>query len=179
MKKITTKQVAGLGILTALTVVFGLISNYIQFGPASLNISLIPIAIAAILYGPFAGLYMGVVNGCMCMLAPSTATFFGMSVYGTIIICFFKTGVGGLVSGFLYKLLSKKNLFAGVCVAACVVPIINTGLFIVGATIFFQAILADLISLFIGFNFAFEFLVTAILSPAIARIIIKRRKRYE
>ena len=166
-----TKKIAGTGLFAALTIVFTLISNYVQIGTVSINLSLIPIAIAGIMYGPLAGFLVGLVNGGFVMLAPSTAAFFGISVYGTIIVCLLKSSLAGLISAILYKLISKKNDLVGMIIASLVVPFINTGLFICGALIFFSGTFGNLISIFISVNFLIEFGVTLILAPATAKAI--------
>ena len=145
------KKLVGLATLTALVVGLQFLSNYVSFGSISITLALIPIAMGAILYGPLAGLFLGAVMGAIVIAAPSTqAVFMPVNPAATIILCLLKTAIAGLVSGLLFKLFAfiakkqkdvkkKKILFAaGIIVAALVVPVINTGLFIVGASIFFM-----------------------------------------
>ena len=63
---------------------------------------------------------------------------------------------------------------AGIIIAALVVPIINTGLFIIGATVFFSSIYGNMINVInavLTTNFLIEFLVSAILSPVLVYLI--------
>ena len=104
----TTKTIAGLGILTAMVVALQLLSNYVQFGPVSITLALFPIAVGAMLYGPIGGLFLGLVDGAMVLLAPSTISgFFAINPIGTIFVCLLKTGIAGLVSGLLFSLYKK------------------------------------------------------------------------
>ena len=192
------KKLVGLATLTALVVGLQFLSNYVSFGSVSITLALIPVAVGAILYGPLAGLFLGAVMGGIALAAPSTLGFLQYNVGLTILLCLVKTSVAGLVSGLLFKLFAniakkqsetnkKKMLFAtGIIVAALVVPVINTGIFIVGATIIYNgysvvledgsviypfASLGLTISAIITANFLIEFLVSAILSPALVTLV--------
>ena len=180
------KKLVGLATLTALVVGLQFLSNYVPFGSISITLALIPIAMGAILYGPLAGFFLGAVMGGVVLTAPSTAGFLQHNAVATVFLCLLKTGLAGLVSGYLFKLFAffakkqqnvnkKKALFAaGIIVAALVVPVINTGLFILGATIFFIGLFGDfitIINLVITTNFLVEFLVSAILSPALVTLV--------
>ena len=64
------RKITATAMLTALTVIFQFIGNQIVIGPVSINLSLLPIAIGAILYGPLVGLFLGMVNGALVLLGP-------------------------------------------------------------------------------------------------------------
>ena len=49
------RRMVGLAALASMIVVLQLISNYIQFGPVSITLALIPNVVGAILYGPKGG----------------------------------------------------------------------------------------------------------------------------
>ena len=107
-KFFTPKTIAGLGILTAMVIVLQLLSNYVQFGPVSITLALFPIAVGAMIYGPFGGLFLGIVDGVLVLTAPSTISFFfSFSPFGTIIVCLLKTGLAGFISGLIFKLYNK------------------------------------------------------------------------
>lgn len=190
-----TKKLVGLATLTALVVGLQFLSNYVSFGSISITLALIPIAMGAILYGPLAGLFLGAVMGGIVIAAPSTITVFMPVNPGmTIVLCLLKTAIAGLVSGYLFKLFAffakkqndvkkKKILFAaGIIVAALVVPLINTGLFIVGATIFFRDLFGDftgVVAAVLTTNFLVEFLVSAIISPALVTLVKVLTRQYD
>ena len=180
------KKLVGVATLTALVVGLQFLSNYVTFGSISITLALIPIAIGAILYGPVIGFFLGAVMGGIVLTAPSTAGFLQHNAVATVLLCLLKTGLAGLVSGFIFKLFAfiakkkennntKKVLFAaGIIIAALVVPVINTGLFIAGASIFFIGLFGDFITIInvvITTNFLVEFLVSAILSPALVTLV--------
>ena len=190
MKDNKTQKIVGTAILTAILVVLQILSNYIVIGSVSINLSLIPIIIGAILYGPLAGFFLGFVNGLVVILSPSTqAIFMPLTVIGTIITCLLKTGLAGLVSGYVYRIFEKSNYKLGIVLAALLVPIINTGLFSIAALTIFRPFLENLVSenytnvyivlllLVIGANFIVEFLLNVVLSPTIIYIINLRKNR--
>ena len=182
MKKVdNVKRITGVAILLAIEIVLQAMGNYITPSVVSINLSLIPIALGAIIYGPFAGALLGFINGLVVLLSPSTEAFLSYSLFGTIVVCLLKCTIAGFLSGLFYKLISKKNSLVGSIVASLVVPVVNTGLFVVGVfTIFFglfqpigstDEIMKYVFLVMIGWNFVIEFSLTAILSPTIARII--------
>ncbi|MCQ3035298.1 MAG: energy-coupled thiamine transporter ThiT [Bacilli bacterium] len=174
----TTKKIVGTAVLSALTIVLTLISNYITVGGTiSINLALLPIAIAAIMYGPWSAMLVGMINGGFIILAPSTqAIFMPISPVGTIVVCLLKTGLAGLAAGFIYKAF-KKHETVGMIVSSLAIPVINTGLFLLGSYIFFKGGFGNFIDLFITVNFAIEFVVTAILSPTTVRVVNLSRIR--
>lgn len=121
-KFFTVRTIAGLGVLTAMVVVLQLLSNYVQFGPVSITLSLFPIAVGAMLYGPLGGLFLGLVNGAIVLTAPSTISFFfAYSPVGTIAVCLLKTGLAGLIAGLIFKLY-KKDVKAEFVAAIILLP---------------------------------------------------------
>lgn len=73
--RLLIKKMTGIAMLAVLVCIFALISNYITIGSVNITLSLIPIVIGAIVFGPLAGFILGLVNGVMVLLAPSTALF--------------------------------------------------------------------------------------------------------
>ena len=193
MKKFfTVKNISILGILTAIVVVLQTLSNYISFGPVSITLSLIPIAVGALLLGPIGGAFLGLINGVIVLLAPSTQGFLNINVWATILICLVKTTLAGMVAGFIFMPFKKmnKNLLLGSILASISIPLINTGLFAAGSILFFQGLLESIRSslgyeniyaaLFlgiIGINFIIEFTVNSVLSPVVYRITTIWMKR--
>ena len=120
----TVRTIAGLGVLTAMVVVLQLLSNYVQFGPVSITLSLFPIAVGAMLFGPFGGLFLGLVDGVIVLTAPSTISFFfAYTPIGTIFVCLAKTGLAGFIAGWIFK-LHKKDVRAEFVAALIVLPLL-------------------------------------------------------
>lgn len=174
-RKKMVNVIVGNGIFAALTVVLTLISNNISIAGVSINLALIPIALAAILYGTASGVFIGLVNGGIVML--SAAPFFAINPVATVFVCLIKSALAGLVASLVYKALKNKNEHLGVILATILVPIVNTSIFIIGSLLFFNGAFGELISIFIGVNFIVEFIINALLSPSIYYIVKVVRKR--
>ncbi|MCR5308416.1 MAG: hypothetical protein K6E24_05430 [bacterium] len=184
---IKIKKMVGIATLASLVIGLQFLSNYVTFGSVSITLALIPIAVGAILYGPIVGMILGVIMGLVVIVAPSTLTYFmPVNPAATVILCLLKTGLAGLISGLIFKLFAfvakkkekkstKNTLFAfGIIIAGLVIPIINTGLFIVGASIFFTEIYGSamaVIEAVIATNFFIEFGVSVVLSPVLVYLI--------
>ena len=186
-KKITIKQIVGTGLLLALEIIFQIIGNYLQFGPVNINLSLLTIVLAAVLYGPLSGAVLGFFNGLMALLSPSTlAIFMPISPIGTVLACLTKTTLAGLFAGLIFNLLKNKNQIIGLVLAAFIVPVVNTGIFVICSLIFFRPFLesgvgdvypnvgAFLVFGVIGWNFIFEIITTVVLSVITGIVILKR-----
>ncbi len=168
------RKMVGISILTAMVVILQLLSSFIKFGPFSATLALIPLIMGAIIYGPLVGTILGLTMGVV-ILATDAQAFFVVNPFFTILLCLAKTAVSGLVSGYIYKALAKKNKHLGIILAALAAPIVNTGLFALGTIAFFYNTLVQwaggsnalsyLFLTMIGFNFLIEFSLNAILSP--------------
>ena len=188
-KRITTQQIVGTGLLLALEIIFQIIGNYLQIGPVNINLSLVTVVLAAVLYGPLSGAVLGFFNGLIVLLSPSTlAIFMPISPIGTVIACLLKCTIAGLVAGLLFKLFKNKNNLIGLIIASILVPVINTGIFSVVCLLFFRPFLesgvseafpnigAFLIFGVIGINFIVEIISTVALSTPVGMILLKREK---
>ena len=188
-KRITTQQIVGTGLLLALEIIFQVIGNYLQFGPVSINLSLVAIVLAAVLYGPLSGAILGFFCGIIVLFSPSTiAIFMPVSPFGTVVACLLKTTLAGLFAGFVFKALKNKNQLLGIILASILVPVINTGIFSAICLIFFRPILAGgandesfasmmtfLIVGFIGWNFLLELGTTVVVSTILGLVLVRRK----
>lgn len=136
-KFFTAKNIAILGVLLALVIVLQAFVGIIPpIGAVQLNFTLIPIVLGAIMLGPWAGAFLGFACGVVVLIqviiAPSG--FYYIIWLNdpaiTVITCLLKTTLAGLAAGFLFKLLEKKNRYVAVFAASAIVPIVNTGVFI-------------------------------------------------
>lgn len=177
------KKMVGIATLAAIVVVLQCIANYITFGPVSITLALIPLVIGAVLYGPAAGFMLGAIMGVVILTAPTTQLFMSFNPFVTFLLCILKTGLAGLIAGFIFKLVGKKHFNLGIILASIVTPIVNTGLFAAGTLLFFMPLFESQISssgvnaisfvftTLIGINFLFEFPINVVLSPTICYII--------
>lgn len=184
LNSLKIKRMVGLSSLAAIVVVLQLFSNYVQLGPVSITLALIPIVVGAIIYGPKGGFVLGLIHGAIVCTAPATiGLFMPVTFFGTIIVCLLKSSIAGLVSGYLYLLLKDKNIIVAATLASIIVPIVNTGLFTVACFTIFNPLITRLANdadknlasyfflSFIGYNFLIEFFVNSVLSPVVIRII--------
>ena len=176
------------GILMAVVIVLQLLP--FKIGVVEINLALIPIVLGALLYGPLTGFLLGAVDGIVILLLPGTGAFLSFNPVCTVLMCILKTGLAGLVAGYIYKGLRRFDETVGVTTAAFSAPIINTGIFIAGVlTIFkglFEGAAAEqdlsmmqfVITSFITTNFLIEIIVTMVLSPVLVRLVsmFKRKK---
>ena len=199
-KAFDTRKLVLLALLTAIVVVLQFLGAFIKFGPFSVSLVLLPIAVGAALLGVLAGGWLGLVFGLIVLLSGDAAAFLMVDALATVVFVLLKGTLAGIAAGLVYRLLDKKNRTAAAISAAVVTPIVNTGIFAVGAFAFIVPSLnvasrnmdeafnwvrdldlsnpAVLIFVgFIGLNFFFELGLNLILSPTIVRLIQFGRDR--
>ena len=181
----TASRIAGLGLLTAVVILLQLMGSFIHFGPFSVSLVLIPIVVGSALYGITGGAWLGLVFGVVVLLSGDASLFLAVSAGGTIITVIVKGICAGLAAGAVYEVLSHINPTLAIAAAACVCPVVNTGVFLIGCLIFFMDTVAGwaaaaglpdqvgkyMIIGLVGGNFIFELLTNVILSPIIVRVI--------
>ena len=185
-----TRQVAVLGIFTGIVVILQLLGSFIRLGTFSISLVWIPIVLGAVLYGPLAGAWLGLVFS-LVVLVMDSGIFMAINPPATILIVLTKGTVGGLVAGLVYKILKGANRYVSVVAAAVAGPLCNTGIFILGCLMFFRETMAEWAAglgfgdhvvqyVFIGLvgaNFLVELLVSIILSPSLFRLAEYFQKR--
>ncbi len=179
---LSTRTITALATLVALEVALTLLSNYVTLGQVNFNLALIPIAVGACMYGPLAGLFLGLVNGAITLAAPGTIMGLAYNAWATVLMCLIKTGVAGLVAGLIFRAFRGKKPLVGSIIASISIPLVNTGLYLLFSYLFFLPVfeqqMAEAGQTFFIFmvgmiwvNFVVEFSVSAVLSPAVYRII--------
>ncbi len=194
----TTKQntlkMVELAVLMALVAVLQITGTGIMLGGTPVSLVLIPIALGAMLLGPWAGALLGLEFGVIVFLAglfgADGFTFILIQdhpIY-TAILCLGKGALAGLAAGIVYRLLEKKNVYAAVFAAAATTPIVNTAIFILGALGMQQTLVSNflaegqtviyfLIVVCAGINFIFEFCLNLLVAPALARVVDAVQRR--
>ncbi len=181
----TAKQIAGIAVLLALVIVLQAVGGSISIGTVSLNFTLIPIVLGGILFGATVGAILGFACGVVVLiqvimgLNPFYLAIWANDPVVTTLTCLLKTTVAGILCGLAYRLLSKKYPTASLFIASAIVPIVNTGLFIVGCLFMTsvygmsgsQNVLVFILVGLVTFNFFFEFLINVIVAPALKRVI--------
>ncbi len=186
-----TKNIAYLAVLTALILVLQLTGAAITITPVTkLSFVLLPIVLGAMILGPLAGALLGFVFGLIVLIQGIVGvdgfTFILFSDHPIItsLLCLVKGTAAGFGSGLIYKAFKQKEgkvKTVGAFIASGSAPIINTGLFILGALLMSDTLSSNFVGegetviyfLVIGcagFNFIVEFAFNLIFAPAILRI---------
>lgn len=191
-KFFSARNITYLAILLALVIVLQVFSGYFQVGTTRLSFVLVPIALGGMILGVWAGLFLGLAFGLVVVIdalcgldaftlllinaSPASAVF-------TIILCLAKGAAAGVGPALIFKFLSKKNAYVATFVAALAAPILNTGVFVIGAFCM-PNVLRDVFTslgvsveglsagyivfvLCVGVNFFVEFAINLICAPAI------------
>lgn len=184
----TAKNVTILGVLTAIIVVLQIFGSYFKIGTISLSFVLVPIVIGGILTGVIGGTILGFIFGVITLVMgvvgadQFTFILFSDHPFLTTLTCVIKGSAAGFMSGFVYKLLKDKNLTLSTFAASAVAPIVNTGLFIVGAFCMADTLNSNFVAensnvvyfIFIGcagINFLIELAINLVLAPSVCKII--------
>ena len=181
---IVTRKLVLLGLLTAIVFVLQFVGAAIRFGPFSITLVLMPIVVGAALIGVYAGAWLGFVFGLVVLLSGDAGAFLAINPFGAVLVVLLKGALAGFAAGAAYRVLCQKSRTVAAVVAGAVCPIVNTGVFIVGAYVFFLPTIVEwgeaagyaspTAFIFLGmisFNFLFELGLNLVLSPVIVRLI--------
>ena len=179
-----------LSVLVAIVFIlqyFGLVISIPGTG-LSVTLTLVPIVLGAVLYGPLFGAILGSVFGGVVafQVFQGLAGAFSAAMYMkfpilTLFLCVFKGFACGFVPGLISRVFAKKNLYLSVILSAIAAPIVNTGIFVFGLVVFYRdiaaqyagdaSLLAFIIIGIVGINFIIEFFVNLIAAPVLVRVI--------
>jgi len=167
-----------------------ILGAFIRFGPFSISLVLMPIAVGAALLGAYPGAWLGLVFGFVVLVSGDAAPFLAVNPAATIFVVLFKGALAGFVAGELYKRLAKHSKTIAAIAAAIACPVVNTGIFIIGGYVFFlptltewgiaagaASVTAFIFLVMVGFNFLIELGINLVLSPSIVRLIQYRQDK--
>ncbi|MBO7273504.1 MAG: ECF transporter S component [Clostridia bacterium] len=169
----------------------------IPVGTFTITLTLVPVMLGAILFGPASGAILGGVFGVVVAIqvitgaaGPASTTMLLQAPVVTVVLCILKGVAAGWVSGLVYQAIMKlQKPQLAVILSAVACPIVNTGIFCLGLTVFYNNLLnewaiagefANAITFIflglIGLNFVIEFTVNVLLIPVALRMmkIVKR-----
>lgn len=169
----------------------------IPVGMFTITLTLVPVMLGAILFGPASGAILGGVFGVVVAIqvitgaaGPASTTMLLQAPIVTVALCILKGVAAGWVSGLVYQAIMKlQKPQLAVILSAVACPIVNTGIFCLGLTVFYNNLLnewaiagefANAITFIflglIGLNFVIEFAVNVLLIPVALRMmkIVKR-----
>lgn len=189
-KKLNRDQITKItvaGVLTAVVVILQLLGSFIKFGPFSISLVLIPIVIGAALGGKWVSTWLGFIFGVVVLASGDAAAFLAINPAGTVITVLLKGALAGLVGGLVFEALKKVNTYLAVIVAAILVPVTNTGIFLIGCKLFFFDAITEMaggmnvykfmIVGLVGLNFLFELATNIVLSPTVVGVVKALAKR--
>ena len=145
-KKITTHYLVELALFIAIILVMKITHlTSIPVGPLNMTLTMIPIAIGAMLMGPLAGGILGLVYGFTSLYdavsgaSAMTAFFFQISPIHTIILCVVLRTIVGAATGWIFLLVRKIDRTKTICyfVGGLAAPVLNTLLFMGYIVVFF------------------------------------------
>jgi len=200
MKNKKLLSLVQLALLAAIVIIFQMMGSFIRITPTtSVSLVLIPIVIGSVLVGPGGGAFLGFLFGAITLWAGIsgadgfTHILFTTQPFATALICLGKGTLAGYLAGLLYRLIARSgktsSAVLGAFVAAATVPIVNTGLFILGGLTLVRGTLQSnfvgegttlvyfLVIVCAGLTFIFEFLLNMVVAPAINTIVLAVRKR--
>ncbi len=183
-----TQRLAVLAVLTAIVIILQ-VAVVIPLGPFTVTLTMLPIIIGAILYGPVGGAVLGAAFGIVVSIQVVTGAAGAFSTAmlefqpaATILVCLLKGIAAGAAAGAFFRLFRRRSFYLGVVMAAVIAPIINTGIFSVTCLTIFRSLIENalgtsgnlllvFLTTFIGLNFLVEFGVNVALTPIVMRIL--------
>jgi len=184
--KMSTKELTLASILTAIVFLLQFFGCVIKFGTFSISTVLIPIVIGAATCGCGVAAWLGFVFGFAVLINGDAELFYAANIPGTIITVLLKGICCGFASGVTYRAVKTiSNDFIAVISAAIICPIVNTGVFLLGCSVFFMDTIENLaitagwqgstakfmIIAFVGVNFLVEMGINILFSPVIVRLL--------
>ena len=200
----SARNIAYLAVLLALVIVLQVFSGYFKIGTTSLSFVLVPIVLGGMILGVAGGAVLGFAFGLVVIfdalggLDPFTLVLLSSdpaSCVLTVILCLAKGTAAGVGSAMLFKFLYNKNKYAATFAASAAAPILNTGIFALGALcmggtleqtfnslgvdVSGRSIVYIVFVLCIGINFFVEFAINLICTPALYTVnnVVSKRIR--
>jgi thiamine transporter ThiT len=128
-QKDTILYLVQLAILTAVIMVLHFSGAAIPAFGTKISLTLIPIALGAMILGPTAGGILGFIYGLTVYISLGvlhmdafTGVLFDNNPIMTFLICTVKTTAAGILGGLTYRVLRKKNDLLAVFITAALVP---------------------------------------------------------
>ncbi len=129
------RYLAQLALFIAIILVMKILHlTSIPVGPLNMTLTMVPIAIGAMLLGPKAGAIFGFVYGCTSLYdaisgqSAMTAFFFQFSPFLTILLCVGTRTLVGALTGWIFNLVKKVDRTNTICyfVGGLAAPVLNT-----------------------------------------------------
>lgn len=194
-----------LALLLAVLIVMSVTPlGYLKTAGLEISFLMIPVTLGAILLGPAAGAFLGLVFGltsfltCLGLLNPSAfgAALLAIHPVGTAVVCILPRIIAGLVSGLIFRAMYRPSGSAGLRGASYVLsslsgPVLNTVGFVGLLVVFFyhtpfiQEIASGMgaanplvfAMLFVGIQAVVEAVVCCVICTVLARVLCPLLRR--
>lgn len=185
-----------MGLLTAILVVMSFTPlGYLNIGPLSITLNIIPVAIAALTMGPVGGAAAGAVFGLTSFLqcvgiglpSPFGVALFGISPIFTIITCFVPRILDGFLLGYINKFVSDvSNSIVSSFITGFAAALLNTVFFMTSLMLLFgkTSLIMDMrgemnviafMCAFVGINAVFEIVASTIVTGGVGTALLKAK----
>ena len=184
-----------MALMTAVLLIFACTPiGTIPIGPLSISLNMIPVAICAIAMGPAGGVAAGAIFGLLSFLQcfgigiPSGMGIIlvGINPFLAFIQRFVPRLLDGLLLGYIFRAVSKKNVYAACAVTGFFSAFLNT-LFFMGALVllfgnteYVQGLIAGrniivFICAFVGVNAVVEMVVATLITGAVGSALFRAK----
>ena len=100
----TIVTMAETALLTAIVILMAFTPlGYLRIGITQITFIVVPVAVGAVLLGPKAGAFLGLVFGISSLMQPESLAMFGIIPWQTIVVTIVPRILVGLVPAFLFK----------------------------------------------------------------------------
>ena len=195
MRNTKTSNLTIMALMTAVLLIFACTPiGTIPIGPLSISMNMIPVAICAVAMGPAGGAAAGAIFGLLSFLQcfgigiPSGMGIIlvGINPFLAFIQRFVPRLLDGLLLGYIFRAVSKKNLYLACAVTGFFSAFLNTVFFMTalvllfGNTEYVQGLIAGrniivFICAFVGVNAVVEMVVATLITGAVGSALFRAK----
>ena len=195
MRNTKTSNMTIMALMTAVLLIFACTPiGTIPIGPLSISMNMIPVAICAVAMGPAGGAAAGAIFGLLSFLQcfgigiPSGMGIIlvGINPFLAFIQRFVPRLLDGLLVGYIFRAVSKKNVYLACAVTGFFSAFLNTVFFMTalvllfGNTEYVQGLIAGrniivFICAFVGVNAVVEMVVATLITGAVGSALFRAK----
>ena len=195
MRNTKTSNLTIMALMTAVLLIFACTPiGTIPIGPLSISMNMIPVAICAVAMGPAGGAAAGAIFGLLSFLQcfgigiPSGMGIIlvGINPFLAFIQRFVPRLLDGLLLGYIFRAVSKKNVYVACAVTGFFSAFLNTAFFMTalvllfGNTEYVQGLIAGrniivFICAFVGVNAVVEMVVATLITGAVGSALFRAK----
>ena len=195
MRNTKTSNMTIMALMTAVLLIFACTPiGTIPIGPLSISLNMIPVAICAVAMGPAGGAAAGAIFGLLSFLQcfgigiPSGMGIIlvGINPFLAFIQRFVPRLLDGLLLGYIFRAVSKKNVYVACAITGFFSALLNTVFFmgalvlLFGNTEYVQELIAGrniivFICAFVGVNAVVEMVVATLITGAVGSALFRAK----